>query len=163
MQVSGSWMCSANLTQLHTHTHTHLYISVETRLRNVPLAFRWVGEWTKKVAWEKWASCVLWLWECVTSMRLLNCGMSVYVCTLPTVHKRGNYTERLVATHTGPPDFLQVIVTSMWKCVQMFETRKWLQEEASSSWTHSKLNNLQKDLQQPRPSNTNSSLIGWHL
>lgn len=44
-----------SFTRGFTHTHTHLYTSVGTKLRNVPLAFRWLGERIKKVDWENWA------------------------------------------------------------------------------------------------------------
>lgn len=39
-------------------SHKHLYISVGTQLRNVPLAFRWLGGVDKEGALrENWASC----------------------------------------------------------------------------------------------------------
>lgn len=77
-----------------------------------------------------WCRCMR-CWECVASVRLRQSSMQtctfVYVCTPLTVNttQQGGkmHRKRLILSHMGPLDFLQVSVPSMHKCAERFETR----------------------------------------
>lgn len=115
------------LTQLHNSIHwqTHTFTSEPKQGRRLHL---WPSDGCKsrhtqkKGRWEKWAPCVyVVLVACYVSE-----AVPVCLCVRPAnrIHGRGGRSaETPHCVSHGTPDFLQVSVPSMSKCVWMFQTR----------------------------------------